>query len=86
MPDNDRVTAPIDVTLSAEYPFRGLSRALAPARPKVAAAVFFFFLKDSPNWVLPVITAAVVDTLVRGGDARELIALGAGAVLLITAN
>ncbi len=84
--DNGRVTAPPDVTLSAEHPFRGLSRALAPARPRIAAAVVFFFIKDSPNWVLPVITAAVVDTLVRGGTPGDLIALGAGAVLLIAAN
>ncbi len=75
-----------DVTLSADRPFRGLAAALAPARARIAAAVVFFFVKDSPNWVLPVITAAVVDTLVRGGTASELLALGAGAVLLIAAN
>lgn len=84
--DNGQVTAPTDVTLSADRPFRGLATALAPARPRLAAAVVFFFIKDSPNWVLPVITAAVVDTLVRGGSASELLALGAGATLLIAAN
>ena len=53
--DNGAVTFPADVTLSAEHPFRGLAAALAPARPRIAAAVVFFFIKDSPNWVLPVI-------------------------------
>jgi ATP-binding cassette subfamily B protein len=80
------MSAPAEFILSADRPFRGLAAALAPARPRLAAAVLMFFIKDSPNWVLPVITAAVVDTLVTGGTPGDLLALGAGAVLLIVMN
>lgn len=80
------MSAPAEFTLSADHPFRGLAAALAPARPRLAAAVLMFFVKDSPNWVLPVITAAVVDTLVTGGTPGDLLALGAGAVVLIIMN
>ncbi len=45
-----------------------------------------FFIKDSPIWVLPIVTAAVVDTLVDGGSVATLAVLGAGAIALILAN
>ncbi len=72
--------------MSAEEPFAGLARALAPARPRLGLAVVLFFIKDSPIWVLPIITGAVVDTLVSGGSTAELLGLGGGAITLILAN
>lgn len=74
------------LTLSVDRPFAGLARALSPARPRLGVAVVLFFIKDSPIWVLPIITGAVVDTLVRGGTSLELIVLGIGAIALIVAN
>jgi len=80
------VTPADNPPLSVEHPFRGLGRFLAPARPRIAAAVVLFFIKDSPIWVLPIVTAAVVDTLVDGGSVTTLVILGAGAIALILAN
>lgn len=49
-------------------------------------AVLAYLLKDSPIWVLPVITSAVIDTVVAGGPASRLLLLGAAALLLIAVN
>lgn len=73
-------------TLSVDRPFAGLARALSPARPRLGIAVVLFFIKDSPIGVLPIITGAVVDTLVSGGSSLDLIILGVGAIALILVN
>lgn len=45
-----------------------------------------YLVKDSPIWVLPVITSAVIDTVVAGGPPLTLVALGIGALLLVGLN
>lgn len=77
---------PDATTITAARPFRGLMRLLAPARGRLVAAGAFFLLKDSPNWVMPVITAAVIDALVRGSGVGDLLLLGGVALLVIAIN
>lgn len=48
-------------------------------------SVLFFAIKDSPLWVLPIITARIIDVVVRGGTLPELFtyaAIAIGALLL----
>lgn len=66
--------------------FRGLARELKPARLKLLIAVIAYLVKDSPIWVMPVITSAVIDTVVAGGPAERLLLLGLSALALVAFN
>jgi len=57
--------------IEAEHPLRS---ALRPSAGRLAVAVVAFAIKDSPLWVLPLVTAAVVDALVAGQPPTALIA------------
>ena len=72
--------------ITAERPFLGLASSLRPAAGRIAVAVVAYLVKDSPIWVLPIITAGVIDTVVAGGPAGRLLLLGAGALVLVALN
>jgi ATP-binding cassette subfamily B protein len=59
---------------------------LRPARVRIAVAVLAYLVKDSPIWVLPVITSQAIDTVVAGGPAAKLLILGAAALVLVALN
>ncbi|MFT4215247.1 MAG: ABC transporter ATP-binding protein, partial [Microbacterium sp.] len=48
-------------------PLRSLLRLLRPHRLGLLLAVFAFVIKDSAVWVLPPVTAAIIDIVVAGG-------------------
>ncbi|WP_123736462.1 MULTISPECIES: ABC transporter ATP-binding protein [unclassified Rathayibacter] len=52
----------------------------------MAIAVLAYLVKDSPIWVLPVITSAVIDTVVADGSPSTLLLLGAAALVLVALN
>jgi ATP-binding cassette subfamily B protein len=64
------------------HPFRSLVRLLAVHRARFVVIVIAYGIKDAPIWVLPLITSAVIDTVVSHGTIGHL-ALLAGAALLI---
>jgi len=72
--------------VDAERPVRSLGRMLRPYRGRLAVAVLAFGIKDSPLWLLPVITASVIDVVVAGGPAIRLAWVAAGAVVLLALN
>ncbi|QEO09446.1 ABC transporter ATP-binding protein [Protaetiibacter larvae] len=78
-------TAPL-AAVDAAHPARSLARLLRPYRGRLAASVIAFAVKDSPLWLLPVITAAIVDIVVDGGPGMRLIWIGAGALALLALN
>lgn len=57
-----------------------------PFRRDYLVAVGAFFFKDSPAWILPIITAAVIDTVVVGGPFTSLLVFGAIAILVLAQN
>ena len=66
-------------------PTRTLFRLLAPHRWPIAGSVVLFAIKDSPLWVLPILTARIIDVVVRGGALSELwlyAALAVGVLIL----
>ncbi len=66
-------------------PAAALIGLLYPHRGRVILSVLFFAIKDSPLWVLPIITARIIDVVVRGGTLPELFtyaAIAIGALLL----
>lgn len=78
------MSAPIE--LDASHPVRGLASLLGRHRGRVALAVAVFVVKDSPLWLLPVVTASVVDVVVAGGPTSRLVWLAAGAAVLLGQN
>nr|WP_233563901.1 ABC transporter ATP-binding protein [Cryobacterium tepidiphilum] len=67
--------------MTAAHPLRSIFGLLGRYRGRVILAVFFFTLKEIPMWLLPVITAEVVDVVVAGGPASAL-GLWAGIALV----
>lgn len=65
---------------------RSLLRQAKPFRKEYVIAVFAFLLKDSPAWLLPVITAHIIDTVVLGGPIQNLYLLGGLAGLILLQN
>ncbi|MGY5011325.1 ABC transporter ATP-binding protein [Streptomyces sp. 900105755] len=63
---------PLDHRYRGEHPVRTLAYLLRADRRKLAAAVVVFTVKHSPVWLLPLITASVVDTVVQHGPVARL--------------
>ncbi|MFF7468985.1 ATP-binding cassette domain-containing protein [Streptomyces sp. NPDC008092] len=63
---------PLDHRYRGEHPIRTLAYLLRADRRKLAAAVVVFTVKHSPIWLLPLITASVVDTVVQHGPVARL--------------
>ncbi len=79
-------TTSIALVVEAAHPVRSLARMLRPYRGRLAVSVLAFGIKDSPLWLLPVITASVIDIVVAGGPATRLVWIAGGAVLLLALN
>jgi ATP-binding cassette subfamily B protein len=82
----DRSSADRHVAISAEHPLASLAASLRHARGRIAVAVLAYLIKDSPIWVLPVITSQAIDTVVAGGPVAKLLILGAAALVLVALN
>ena len=65
---------------------KSLLRLARPFRRDYLVAVGAFFMKDSPSWILPIITASVIDTVVANGPFTSLLSLGLMAILVLAQN
>ncbi|HEY1661687.1 MAG TPA: ABC transporter ATP-binding protein [Verrucomicrobiae bacterium] len=77
---------PIEKQFFANHPWRTLLNLYRPERRWVASAVIAYLFKASPVWVLPVVTANIVDIIAHrsSGGLRELwINAGVGAVMIL---
>ncbi|MER7841604.1 ABC transporter ATP-binding protein [Streptomyces sp. NPDC096040] len=63
---------PLDHRYRGEHPVRTLLYLLRADRRSLAAAVLVFTVKHSPVWLLPLITASVVDTVVQHREVSRL--------------
>lgn len=69
-----------------DQPLRSLLRLLRPHRMKMALAIAAFVIKDSPVWVLPPVTAAIIDIVVAGGPASRIALWGGVALIVLALN
>lgn len=67
-------------SFDAKHPFRTLNRLLAPRRSRLALAFVLYGFKHSPVWLLPFVTAGVIDVLV---ESKPLSVLGGYAIALV---
>ncbi len=63
---------PRQVTIDAKHPIRTVFTLLRPERARVIGALATFVVKDSPTWLLPVLTANVIDVVVSHKPIRGL--------------
>ncbi|MFE1440462.1 ABC transporter ATP-binding protein [Streptomyces sp. NPDC058739] len=73
---------PLDHRYRDEHPVRTLAYLFRPDRRRLAAAVGVFTVKHSPVWLLPLVTASIVDTVVEHGPVSDLWT-STGLILLI---
>jgi ATP-binding cassette subfamily B protein len=71
----------VERAIDGRHPLRSVFRLLDLHRGRVLVAVGFFALKDTPLWLLPVVTAEIIDIVVDGGPLSGL-ALWAGIALV----
>jgi ATP-binding cassette subfamily B protein len=69
-----------------ESPIRTLRYLLSGQRKNIALAIFFFSIKHSPSWLLPVITANLIDIVVQKKSLTDLVINSAVLVLVVTQN
>ncbi|MET8272791.1 MULTISPECIES: ABC transporter ATP-binding protein [unclassified Streptomyces] len=72
----------LDHRYRGEHPVRTLGYLLRPDRRRIAIAAAAFVVKHSPVWLLPLITANIIDVVVQHRPERELW-LNAGALLCV---
>lgn len=60
------------VEIRFDRPVRAVLQLLAPARGRVTLATLAFVVKDSPIWLLPLLTANIIDTVVEHGPISHL--------------
>jgi ATP-binding cassette subfamily B protein len=73
---------PLDHRYRDEHPVRTLAYLFRADRHRLAAAVGVFTVKHSPVWLLPLITASIIDTVVEHRPIGELW-LSTGVIMLI---
>ncbi|POX44830.1 ABC transporter [Streptomyces sp. Ru71] len=63
---------PLDHRYRDEHPLRTLAYLFRADRRRLAAAAVVFTVKHSPIWLLPLITASIIDTVVRHGPVDRI--------------
>ncbi|MCK2219149.1 ABC transporter ATP-binding protein/permease [Actinomadura sp. ATCC 31491] len=76
----------LDHQYRGEHPVRTLAYLFRQDRGRLAAAVLAFLVKHSPTWLLPLITANVIDLVVAHGPVAELWANAAVLLALLLLN
>ncbi|THG29270.1 ABC transporter ATP-binding protein [Naasia lichenicola] len=77
-------TSPVE--LSLDHPLRSLFRLVGKQRRRLIVLMIAYVIKDSPQWVLPVITGAIIDVVARRGELHSLWLYALGGVLVLAQN
>ena len=81
-----RLRREITMSGSATGPVKRLLRFARPYRMSYLVAIIFFLIKDSPAWILPLVTAAIIDVVVGGSSPTELLLPAAIALGVLAQN
>ncbi|THV42181.1 ABC transporter ATP-binding protein [Glycomyces buryatensis] len=74
------------ISLDGKRPLKSVAKVLRPRRNRLILAALCFAVKDSPGWLMPVITGAAVDLVVDDGPLSSLAWLAALAAALLLQN
>ncbi|OPG13949.1 ABC transporter ATP-binding protein [Microbispora sp. GKU 823] len=76
----------LDHRYRGEHPLRTLAYLFREHRPRLVLAVVAFTVKHSPTWLLPLVTANVIDALVRHAPVTDLLTSMAVLLVLLLLN
>ncbi|GAB3148455.1 ABC transporter ATP-binding protein [Microbispora hainanensis] len=76
----------LDHRYRGEHPLRTLAYLFREHRPRLVLAVAAFVVKHSPTWLLPLVTANVIDALVRHAPLADLLTSMAVLLALLLLN
>ncbi len=76
----------LDHRYRGEHPLRTLAYLFREHRPRLVLAVVAFTVKHSPTWLLPLVTANVIDALVRHAPVADLLTSMAVLLVLLLLN
>ncbi len=79
-------TAPVEDVIDGSRPLRSVVRLYRPMRGRLLVAFLAFAVKHSPVWVMPVLTATVIDVVVQHRPLHQLWTAGALMALLVALN
>ncbi|HWS37603.1 MAG TPA: ABC transporter ATP-binding protein [Actinoplanes sp.] len=85
----EQATPPVPSTtpqIDGDHPVRSILRLLRRRPWRITIAIGSFVLKEVPLWMLPVITAAIIDTVAEHGDVRTVLLWLALAAVLLAQN
>lgn len=74
------------MTSNNQGPIRRLFRLARPYAWSYGFAIFFFLVKDSPLWVLPLATANIIDAVVNQASVQQLTVPGILALAVLAQN
>lgn len=74
------------IKIDRDRPFRSHLRTIDRHRGQMIALSVAYIIKDSPVWLLPVLTAAIIDAVVNDAPVSDLAILAAMAYLLLLQN
>jgi ATP-binding cassette, subfamily B, bacterial len=77
---------PAEAGLDGARPFASLLGLLRPQSSRLIGASLAFLVKDSPAWVLPVVTGSIIDIVVSHGPLDKLLPWVVGASLILALN
>ena len=77
---------PVNQLIDGRHPVRTVLRLLGRYRGRVVLAVLCFAVKDTPLWLMPVVTAGIIDVVVDGGPLSTLWWWCAVAVIALLQN
>ena len=75
--------AEVEHRYSGENPFRTLMYLFEDQKFRVAVAFIFFSIKHSPSWVIPLLTANIIDVISQHKSATELF-INVGILIFVT--
>jgi len=78
--------APIEEWYEAAHPVRTLAKLFKPQRARLTGASIAYAIKHSPVWVMPALTASVVDIVVDHDSLSKLWLIAAVMVVIIAQN
>lgn len=85
-PRPPRPMPPLDEWYDPNRPMRTLVRLFRPERAKLTGAAVAYAFKHSPVWVMPLLTAMIIDIVVEQRPLRELWVATAVLVVIIAQN
>jgi ATP-binding cassette subfamily B protein len=77
-------SAPVEI--DGAHPVRSVFRLPGRYKKRVIPSALIFPIKDSPQWLMPVVTASVIDLVVAGGPVNQLFFWAAIAFVALAQN